>query len=101
MTTVKAAIPPHKQLFDLPSYSYDMHTRTGLAMLKWLVQGLRGAEEIRDLLRENRVESPHKALGEALFFVGGGRIQGELIYGPLCHLEQKLFAHQSGLSLKT
>jgi hypothetical protein len=101
MTTVKTAIPPHKLLFDLPSYCYDMHTRTGLAMLRWLVHGVRGAEEIRELFRENRVESPHKVLGEALFFVEGGRIQSELIYGPLCHLEQQFFAHKSGLSLRT
>jgi hypothetical protein len=101
LTTVQAAIPPHELLFDLPSYCYDMHTRTGLAMLRWLVQGVRGAEGIRELLRENRVESPHKVLGNALFFVEGGRIRDELIYGQLCHLEQRLFAHQSGLSLHT
>jgi hypothetical protein len=101
MTNVKAPVPPYKMLFDLPCYCYDMHTRTGLAMLRWLVQGVRGAEGIRELFRDNRIESPHKVLGEALFFVEGGRIQGELIYGQLCHLEQKLFAHQSGLSLQT
>ena len=43
------------------------------------------------------MKSAHKALGEALFFVEGGRIQGELIYAPLCALEQRLFAHQFGL----
>jgi hypothetical protein len=63
--------------------------QTGLAMLRWLAHGVQGAEEIRDLLRENEVENPHRALGEALFNVEGGRIRGELIYGPLCHFEQK------------
>jgi hypothetical protein len=76
-------------------------TRTGLAMLRWLVHGVFGAEGIRDLLRENRVENPHRALGEALFNVEGGCIRGELIYGPLCHLEQKVYAHQFGLSLQS
>jgi hypothetical protein len=99
MTTVKMPVPPYKLLSGLPCCCYDMHTRTGLAMLRWLVHGVRGAEGIRDLLRENRVENAHKALGEALFNVEGGRICGELIYGPLCHLEQKVYAHQYSLSL--
>jgi hypothetical protein len=98
---VSAPIPSFKLLMNLPSYCYDMHTRTGLAMLRWLMHGVRGAEEIRDFFRQNQIETQYKALGEALFFVEGGRIQGELIYGPLCHLEQRLFAHQIGLSLET
>lgn len=101
MTTVKAVLPPHKLILDLPSYCYDMHTRTGLAMLRWLVHGVPGGEDIRDWIRENRIESPHRVLGEALFFAEGGRIRGELIYGPLCSLEQRLFAHRFGLSLQT
>ena len=40
-------------------------------------------------------------LGEALFFVEGGCIRGELIYEPLCCLEQRLFAYQFGLSLNS
>lgn len=90
VTAVKAATPPHRLLFELPSYCYDMHTRTGLAMLRWLVQGVHGAEEIRELFRQNRVKSPHKVLGDALFFAEGGRIKGELICQPLCQLEQRL-----------
>jgi hypothetical protein len=35
----------------------------------------------------------------ALFFVEGGRIQGELIYEPLSCLEQRLFPYQFGLPL--
>jgi hypothetical protein len=101
MTIVTAAIPPHRMLFDLPGYCYDMHTRTGLAVIRWLIHGVRGAEEIRDLFRQNQINTPYKALGEALFFVEGARIEGELIYGPLCHLEQRIIAHQFGLSLKT
>ena len=86
-------------LLDLPSYCYDMHTRVGLMMLKRLVQGVQGAEGIKEFFQQNKVKSAHKALGEALFFVEGGRIQGELIYEQLCALEQRLFAHQFGLSL--
>ena len=68
-----------------------------LTMLKRLVQGVRGAEGIKEFFQQNKVKTAHKALGEALFFVEGGRIQGELIYAPLCALEQRLFAHQFGL----
>jgi len=100
ITTVLSPMPDHRMLFDLPSYCYDMHTRVGLAMLKWIVHGVDGGKAIRDFMREFRVESPHRVLGEALFFVEGGRIRGELIYPPLCHLEQRYFAHKSGLSLE-
>jgi hypothetical protein len=99
--SVTTPVPPSKLLMALPSYCYDMHTRIGRAVLRWLVQGVRGAVGIRELLRENRVESPHKVLGNALFFVEGARIEGELIYGPLCHLEQRVIAHQLGLLLQT
>jgi len=91
---VDTPVPPYKMLLDLPSYCYDMHTRVGLMMLKRLVQGVQGAEGIKEFFQQNKVKSAHKALGEALFFVEGGRIQGELMYEPLCRLEQRLFAHQ-------
>ena len=99
MIKVDTPLPPYKVLFDLPSYSYDMYTRVGLTMLRRLVQGVPGTESIRGLFRENKIKNPHKALGEALFFVEGGRIRGELIYEPLCSLEQRLFAYQFGLPL--
>jgi hypothetical protein len=101
MTAVQTLLPPHKMLFDLPSYCYDMHTRVGLAMLKRLVRGVQGAEGIKELFQQNRIKSAHTALGEALFFVEGGRIQSELIYEPLCCLEQRLFAYQFGLPLNS
>ncbi len=42
----------------------------------------------------------HKALGEALFSVVGGRIQGELVYQPLCWLEHRVSAYRYGLPLQ-
>src|SRR5207244_5516509 len=99
MTRVQASVPPYRMIFDLPSYCYDVHTRVGLMMLKRLVQGVQGAEGIKEFFHQNKVKSAHKALGEALFFVEGGRIQGELIYEALCCLEQRLFAYQFGLPL--
>ncbi|MCU1269940.1 MAG: hypothetical protein JWN74_1234 [Acidobacteriaceae bacterium] len=101
MTQDDTPLPPSKTLFDLPSYCYDMYTRVGLTMLRRLTQGVYGAEGIKELFQENKIKSPHKTLGEALFFVEGGRIHGELFYEPLRSLEQRLFAHQYGLSLKT
>jgi len=98
---VDTPVPPYKILFDLPSYCYDMHTRVGLTMLKRLVQKVQGAEAINEFLKQNKVKRAHRVLGQALFFVEGGRIQGELIYEPLCALEQRLFAHQFGLPLNT
>jgi hypothetical protein len=99
MAHVVGPIPPHQTLFGLPSYCYDMHTRVGLQVLHRLVRGVEGAEAIKELFRENRVESAHRALGDVLFFVEGGRIHGELIYAPLCNLEQRVSAYQYGISL--
>ena len=99
MTRVQTPVPPHKMLFDLPSYCFDMHTRVGLAMLKRLVQGVEGAEGIKELFQQNKIKGAHRAVGMALFFAEGGRIEGEQIYEPLCCLEQRLFAHQYGLPL--
>ena len=99
MTRVQTPVPPYKMLFGLPSYCYDVHTRVGLAMLKRLVPGVEGAEGIKELFQQNKIKGAHRAVGEALFFVEGGRIQGELIYEPLCDLEQRLSAYKFGLSL--
>ena len=99
ITCVEAPEPHYVNLFGLPSYCYDMHTRVGLRMLRRLVRGVEEAEGIKELFQQNEVKSAHKVLGEALFFVEGGHIQGELIYEPLCSLEQRLFAHQCGLPL--
>ncbi len=101
MTRVQTPVPPYKMLFDLPSHCFDMHTRVGLAMLKRLVQGVEGAEVIREFFQRHKIKGAHRAVGMALFFVEGGRIEGELIYEPLCCLEQRLFAHQYGLPLKS
>lgn len=99
MIRMRTPLPRHKMLFDLPSYCFDKHTRVGLAMLKRLVRGVEGADGIKALFQQNKIKSAHLALGDALFFEEGGRIEGELIYEPLCSLEQRVFANQSGLSL--
>jgi hypothetical protein len=100
MIQINTPIPPSKLLFDLPSCCYDVHTRVGLNVLQRLVRGVHGAEGIEDFFQENKIRNAHRALGEVLFSLEGGRIQGELIYEPLCSLEQRLFAHQFGLPFK-
>jgi len=99
MTKVATPVPSFRVLFDLPNYCYDMHCRVGLKVLHRLVQGAPGAGEIRNFFRQHPVKTPHRVLGEALFFVEGGRIKNELIYEPLTCLEQRVFAHKNGLSL--
>ena len=99
MLQTQLPLPPPRLLFGLPSYCYDMHTRVGLEMLKRLARGVEGGEGIKELFQQNKVKSPHRALGEALFYVEGGRIQGELFHQPLYSLEQRLAAHRTGLSL--
>jgi hypothetical protein len=94
MTMVQTPLPPYKMLFEVPSYCLDVHTRVGLKALQRLVRGTAGAEHIRDFFQHNKIGSAHRALGEALFFEEGCRIQGELIYEPLCCLEQRVLAHQ-------
>jgi hypothetical protein len=101
MTRVQTPMPPYKMLFNLPSYCFDMHTRVGLAMLKRLVLGVEGAEGIREFFQRHKIKGAHRAVGMTLFFVEGGRIEGEMIYEQLCSLEQRLFAHQYGLPLKS
>jgi hypothetical protein len=100
MIPVHAPIPPFTLLSGLPSYCYDMHTRVGLEMLRRLARGTDGSDEIRELLVCHNVSSPHRVFGDALFFVEGGRIAGELTYQPLSSLEQRLFASKHGLPLE-
>lgn len=97
MTMVEEPLPPSRILFDLPSYCFDVHTRVGLRVLQRLVRGVDGAEGIRDFFQENKVKNAHRTLGEVLFFVEGARIKGELVYEPLCSLEQRIMAHQYGV----
>ena len=97
MTILSTPMPSSKLLFDLPSYCFDMHTRVGLKVLQRLVRGAAGAEDIRKFFQQNEIRNSHRALGTALFYEEGGRIRGELVYEPLCCLEQRVFAHQYGM----
>jgi hypothetical protein len=96
---VQLPIPTYKMLFDLPSYCYDMHTRIGQEVLSQLIRGAFGATAIKSFIYRSRVKGALKGLGEALFFVEGARLEGEMLYPSLSRLEQLLIAHQLGLSL--
>jgi hypothetical protein len=99
MFSVQLPIPPYRMLFDLPSYCYDVYTRVGQQVLSRLMRGAFGATAIKDFVCRSKVKDALKALGEALFFVEGARIEGEMLYSSLSRLEQLLIAHQHGLSL--
>jgi hypothetical protein len=90
-------VPPCRAIFELPSYCYDTHTRIGLSVLRRLVHGVPEAQAIRDFFQRNKTNTPHRALGEALFTVEGGREKDELVYPSLCSLEQRVAAYQFGL----
>jgi len=95
----KFPIPAYKMLFDLPSYCLDVHTRVGQEVLRCLMRGSCGATAIKDFVYRNKARGVLNALGMALFFVEGGRLEGEMLYPSLSRLEQLLIAHQHGLSL--
>lgn len=98
MARSEAVIPRPEMLFDLPDYCYDMHTRVGLKALQKSVKGVVGADAIREFFRQHRIKNAHRALGEMLFFVEGGRMKGELMYEPLCELEQRMHCQKWGLA---
>ncbi len=90
-------VPHCRTISELPNYCYDMHTRIGLSVLRRLAHGVPEAQAIRDFFQRNKTNAPHRALGEALFTVEGGREKDELVYPSLCSLEQRISAYQYGL----
>jgi hypothetical protein len=86
------------QLHGLPSYSYDLYTRAGREMLRQLLSGPAGAEDVRKILQSPRVKDPLIAAGEALFFAEGGYVKDEQAYACVNDLTQRLFAARFGLS---
>ena len=84
-------------IFDLPSYCYDAVHQDWTRGFAATRPGSHGAEAIRDFFQRNRVNAPHKVLGEALFTVEGGREKCELVYPSLRSLEQRIFARRFGL----
>jgi hypothetical protein len=88
----------HRQLYGLPSYCYDMYTRSGREVLHQLLSGVAGAQDVREILHNPGVKDPLIAAGEALFFAEGGYIKDELAYACVNDLTQRLFAARFGLS---
>jgi hypothetical protein len=94
---IKECKRPYITIFNLPNFSYDMYTRIGRSVLKRLIKGVPNAREIQDFFQQVPTNDPLNAAGEALFFVEGGFVQGEVFYRPVSQLEQKCFAAQFGL----
>jgi hypothetical protein len=88
----------HSQLHGLPSYCYDMYTRAGREMLRQLLSGCAGVEDVREILQNATVKDPLIAAGEALFFAEGGYVKDEQAYACVNDLTQRLFAARFGLS---
>ena len=97
-TLVSCNPPPSAQLHDLPSYSYDMYTRSGREVLRRLIAGGQAAREISAILNAPDARDPLTAVGEALFFVEGGYVKGEVEYADLAAFHHRVFAARFGLS---
>lgn len=91
----QSPLPVCSTLAGLPSYALDMHTRIGQEMLRRLAHN---AQTIKDFISCTRVKGTLKALGMSLFYVEGGRINGEMLYRSLGEIEQQFVAHRHGLS---
>lgn len=80
-------------LKGLPSYSYDMHTRVGKSVLVRMT----GFKVIKEFFEQNPSIKPRaEALGWALFFEEGGKIDGEMDNIVVSVLEQKFVAAKFG-----
>lgn len=88
-------LPQGTMMKGLPSYAYDMYTRVGKQVLG-IIHG--ETPQIQNLLAPVKNDKL-TILGEALFFVEGGRIKNELLNTDLYQLEQKLMVWGTGLEL--
>lgn len=88
-------LPVYQTLKGLPEYCYDMHTRVGKATLYKAC----GVNAVGQFFHLNPVKSKPDALGWALFFEEGGKVQGRLGDQKLDDLEQLIVAERHGLEL--
>lgn len=86
--------PPPSLLSGLPSYAYDKHTQVGKAALTRAST----LPVVRKLFAEHPCSERRDALGWALFYEEGGKIQGELLSMQMADLEQRLIADRFGIS---
>ena len=88
---------PFETIGGLPDFSYDMHTRIGTRVLRFLSE----RSPFRQFLEKHPSKLGNgKTLGWALFFAEGGRIQHRLYDPRLDLLEAKFIAHQFGWQLR-
>lgn len=92
--TVRPWSPPQAvTLKGLPSYCYDKHTQTGKAALSRAC----ALPAVRKVFNEYRCADKREALGWALFYEEGGRIENELRSTQIGDVEQRFVAHRFGL----
>jgi hypothetical protein len=94
-TPTAELLPAHQTMYGLPSYAYDMHTRVG----KGAIMRLCGKLPLRQLFASSAPTSKPTAVGWAMFFEEGGKIQGRYASPELDALEQVAVAERMGLPL--
>jgi len=80
-------------LKGLPSYCYDKHTQTGKAALSRAC----ALKAVRKVFNEYPCADKREALGWALFYEEGGRIENEFLSTQIGDVEQRFVAHRFGL----
>ena len=80
-------------LYGLPDYCYDMHTRVGKGMLYRAMN----FHQFKPLLKD--CNDKVKALGYALFFMEGGKIDKALASASLSVLEMQMVASKFGVEV--
>lgn len=86
---------PAVTLKGLPSYAYDKHTQVGKAALSRACS----LPLVRKLFNEHPCADKRDALGWAMFYEEGGKIEQELLSTPMADLEQRLVADRFGLPM--
>jgi hypothetical protein len=90
-------LKPFETIGGLPDFTYDMHTRVGTRVLRFLSEH----PPFRQFLEKHRSKlGSGKTLGWSLFFCEGGSIQNRLYDPRFDLLEAKFIAHQFGWHLR-
>lgn len=86
--------PAVQSIAGLPDYAYDMHTSVG----KGVCIKLCGHVQVKNVFNVETPKDKTKAVGYAMFFEEGGRIQAEWQDPQVTELEQRVVAEKHGLS---
>lgn len=96
LKTVGDDLTGFQTLKGLPEYCYDMHTRVGKGSLYKAC----GVLAVSQFFHQNPVKSKPEALGWALFFEEGGKIEHRWGNARVDAFEQQVVAERHGLGLE-